>query len=147
MPIPVSHSSAIVDINADCNNDLLIVSQTVIDNTEESTSTVKKQLEIWQGVMEDGKKKYCLVENSIYPLDNKLGHFTIADVDRDGLLDIIFPVLNSPKILIAYNKLNLEYDWSKDFCETHPAVDLGKGGYIFDEFTVDKTNINVYNTI
>ncbi len=135
VPIPFSHSSAFVDIDADCQNDLLIESS-------ETDPKTKKTLEIWRGQRihsdsestntETNSIKYCLTTDSIYKLDDNLGQFTIADINRDGLLDIIFPVMYSSKLLIALNKIDLVYDWSDDFCKVHFNPKLNNLTTIFE---------------
>jgi len=105
IPIPSSHSSAFVDIDTDCQNDLVIHSE----------QNSVKFLEIWRGHVEKGEIRYCLSKKSVYILDSNLGQFTVADINRDGVLDIIFPVLKTANILIAYNKISLEFDWTLDY--------------------------------
>lgn len=106
--IPTLHSSAFVDIDADCLNDLVIMSA-----RDENTSYI----EIWRGRLENDKLKFCLSKNSVYSIDKSLGHFTISDINRDGLLDITFPILGTSKVLIALNKLELKFDWAIDYCQ------------------------------
>lgn len=119
------HSSAFVDIDGDCINDILIKSmseeQIQIPETNSTTIHTKYFLEVWRGVIEDNKIKYCLSQSSVYDLEPNLGTFSIADINRDSMPDIVFPVLESfpPKIIIGYNQINLEYDWTADYCKTH----------------------------
>ncbi len=85
-----------------------------------SSSTTKRYLEIWRGIISNNQIKYCLTSSSVYELEKNLGLFSLADIDRNGALDIIFPVLESPpKILIGYNKQFISYDWTEDYCATH----------------------------
>jgi hypothetical protein len=139
-PIPSSHSSAFVDIDADCHNDLLITS------IEPRSS--KRNLEIWRGIIEKEKIKYCLTLSSVYKLDDALGHYTVADINRDGMLDLIFPILDSSKVLIAFNKFNLEFVWSEDFCE---SVDQNNTTLsikvVYDEITLNPPSGSVRNII
>jgi integrin alpha FG-GAP repeat containing protein 1 len=114
------HSSAFVDIDGDCLNDILIKSIDDGDDINTNKTVNKIYLEIWRGVIEDNQIKYCLSQSSVYILDPSLGSFSLADIDRDALMDLIFPILDStpPQILIAYNKINLNYDWTADYCSS-----------------------------
>jgi hypothetical protein len=155
------HSSAFVDIDADCLNDILIVSDNDEFDANTNTTTGKRYLEIWRGVIEDGMIKYCLTQSSVYELDNSLGTFSIADINRDSLFDIVFPIIDStpPQILIAYNKIDLKYDWTDDFCAVHNQFfanslknttdDITKKQIplIFDEFIIGNKNSKTVNTI
>jgi integrin alpha FG-GAP repeat containing protein 1 len=137
-PISNPHSSAFVDIDGDCINDLIIMSKFTIENKTEN------YLEIWRGVIEDDTLVYCLSQSSIYKLDNNLGLFSLADINRDALIDIVFPVLNSspPQILIGYNKVQLSYDWTQDYCATHESItnpSNKKIPLIFDELRTEST--------
>lgn len=143
------HSSAFVDIDGDCINDLLIMSNYKTLNKAANTTETNYYLEIWRGKLENNHIKYCLTQSSVYELDEKLGLFSLADVDRDSLLDIVFPIKNSspPQILIAYNKVPLEYDWTQDYCANHNSrtysshSDSNNKKYtiplVFDEFRLE----------
>lgn len=131
-PIPESQSSSFVDIDGDCRNDLLIVS-----NNEN-----ERYLEIWKGRIEDNNIKYCLSKSSTYILDTKLGDFTIADIDRDGMLDIVFPILDTNSILVAFNKIKNELDWSADYCETHQNMTVVTD--LFNKFSIGNVNDEVF---
>lgn len=110
------NSNGYVDIDGDCLNDL------IIDSYDSTTKT--RYLEIWKAVIENDKIKYCLTSDNVYTIDEKLGLFTIVDIDRNAMPDLVFPVLESspPKILIAYNKLKLEYTWTDNFCDNHKPL-------------------------
>jgi hypothetical protein len=120
MPFEIPNSNAFVDIDGDCLNDIIISNY---DNTNK-----KRLLEIWKGVFEDNEVKYCLSMNNVYEVDNSLGLFTIVDVDRNALPDIVFPILNSspPQILVAFNILSMSYVWTRDYCDDHPPINLSK---------------------
>jgi integrin alpha FG-GAP repeat containing protein 1 len=137
-PISDPHSSAFVDIDGDCINDLLIMSKFTNGNKTEN------YLEIWRGMIEDENLVYCLSQSSVYSLENNLGLFSLADIDRDALLDIVFPVLNSypPQVLIGHNKVQLSYDWTQDYCATHESqIDSSKKKIplIFDELKTESS--------
>jgi hypothetical protein len=129
-PIPPNQSSAFIDVDADCRNDIVIQTE--------------GKLEIWRGRLIDNKIKYCLSKNSYFDLDPKLGHFTISDIDRDGLLDLIFPIQDSSKILIGYNKIKLEYDWSENYCKTHMMNDLSVINDVYEMELLGHLNTDVY---
>lgn len=79
---------------------------------------------MWKGVNVDGKTQYCLTTDTAFKLDASLSLFDIADIDRDGFLDLVFPINNSGSIFVAFNKLNRTYDWADDYCATHNEADL-----------------------
>ena len=140
-PFSNPNSNSFVDINGDCLNDLLISSY--------NPKTNKKYLEIWLGVYEDNKIKYCLSSHNIYELDNKLGLFSISDIDRNAMLDIIFPILNTNKILIAFNTLSISYTWTDDYCNNHKPLTLtfsSKNSLqkIFEDFIIDLNNNDIF---
>ena len=143
MPFEIPNSNAFVDIDGDCLNDIIISNY---DNTNK-----KRLLEIWKGVFEDNEVKYCLSMNNVYEVDNSLGLFTIVDVDRNALPDIVFPILNSspPQILVAFNILSISYVWTRDYCDDHPPINLSKSpnskiNKIFENFNIKTSNKNNY---
>lgn len=98
-----------------------------------------RYLEIWRGVIHNNQIKYCLSTSSLYELKENLGLFSLSDIDRDGALDIIFPVLESPpKILVAFNKQKITYDWTEDYCATHIKQSGKEIPLLFDDFVVNK---------
>lgn len=124
-PIKRDHSSAFVDINGDCINDLLIHSESGTD----------QYLEFWIGRKNiTGQVNYCLKE--IKKLNNDFGLFSISDVNNDGHLDLVFPIKNSrpPAIFVAYNQKKFDYDWTKNYCESVQSVKYDKNEKLFDEF-------------
>lgn len=148
VPIPHDHSSAFVDIDGDCINDIIIASR-VTEVDGEGKINITNYMEIWKGTdeMYNGVKKvrYCLLKSYVIPIEEGLGHFTISDINRDGMLDIIFPILNSNNVLIAYNKIKLEYDWSADYCSTHSTSGLNSTPEIFEspQIKANSTNLAV----
>ena len=143
IPFESPNSNAFVDIDGDCLNDILISSY---DN-----SNKKRKLEIWKGVFEDDEVKYCLSSNNIYDIDDSLGLFTVVDVDRNALPDLVFPIINSspPQILVAYNIISMSYTWTSDYCTDHPPINLSKKPdskieKIFEEFNIKSSNKNNY---
>jgi len=155
------HSSAYVDIDGDCLNDILIKSMVEERIEGTNSTTTSYYLEIWRGIIENDEIKYCLSMSSVYDLDPNLGPFSIADINRDSLPDIIFPVINSspPRIIIGYNKINLEYDWTKDYCQTHNKfviknpdnsyqfVNLTSIPLVYDELRPDNNNSDYVQTL
>lgn len=124
-PINKDHSSAFVDINGDCINDLLIHSMRDGDQF----------LEFWIGKTNQvGEVKYCLKE--IKPIEKEFGLFSLSDVNNDGHLDIVFPIKNSrpPAIFVAYNQKKFDYDWGKNYCESIQKIKYDKDEKLFDEF-------------
>ena len=157
----IPHSSAFVDIDGDCFNDILIESFVEEESEDKSSKTKKVFLEIWRGIIEDKKIKYCLSQSSVYEINANLGPFSISDINRDSLPDIVFPIINSfpPKIIIGYNKISLEYDWTEDYCQKHNKfikvkqdnsyeyTNLTEIPLVFDELREDNKNSNYVKTI
>ena len=143
------NSNAFIDIDGDCLNDIIISSY--------DTQEKKRKLEIWKGVFEDNEVKYCLSLNNVYNVDDSLGLFTVVDVDRNALPDLVFPILDSspPKILVSYNVISMSYIWTSDYCTDHPPINMDKNPNaeikkIFENFSIknsDKNNqiINIYD--
>jgi len=129
------HSSAFVDIDGDCINDLLIHSQ----------KDSEQFLEIWIAIKnKSGIIKYCLKE--IQKIQENFGLFGISDVNNDGQLDIVFPIKYSqpPSIFVAYNKKKVNYDWTKNYCEVQQNVKKDIKEKLFDEFNQNYiTNVNL----
>ncbi len=131
------HSSAFVDIDGDCINDILIHSK--YDNHQ--------YLEFWIGRKDSNQDvKYCLKEQKL--INEHFGLFSVIDVNNDGNLDIVFPIKESspPAVFVAYNKFYFEYDWSQNYCD---SVQINsKKNFIqglFDEFDQSIiTNVNLF---
>ena len=113
--------AAMVDVDGDCRNDLLLTSIGEDGNA---------YLEIYRGRADSSSKqiKYALNENnSTINLGNpnKIGRFNIGNFNGDGFVDIIIPnkELNSnnkPTVKILFNKNVRSYKWSENYCSTHP---------------------------
>lgn len=140
--LKLDHSSAFVDIDGDCQNDLLIHSSYSIYDTNFNKTVEKNFLEVWRGSLENDKVYYCLNKLSIHEIDQNLGLFTIDDFNRDGMLDLIFPIIKTGSVFIAHNILDLEYDWSADYCATHRNHNLTNIPVIFDELKVIETKVS-----
>jgi hypothetical protein len=132
LPFSNPHSSALMDIDGDCFNDLIIFSV--------NPSTNKKQMEIWKGWVKNSIA-YCLSEINTYQLDNRIGLVSFADIDRDGFVDIVFPVdeFPTPTISVLFNQIKVNIDWTYDYCkerkpdsltieQVFPSKVLSKGG-------------------
>jgi integrin alpha FG-GAP repeat containing protein 1 len=114
------HSSAFVDLDGDCKNDLLIHSQTFNNETNITTS----YLEIYYGLTSDNDmNRYCLLQgkdtDAHYTLDPTLGPFSVVDLNRDSFLDLVFPIIDTNKIFFLPNKKELGKDfyWSDSYCD------------------------------
>ena len=144
LPFESPNTNAFVDIDGDCINDM------VISSYDQSNKNERK-LEIWKGVLENGEIKYCLSNENVYNIDSSLGLFTVVDVDRNALPDLVFPILNSspPQILVSYNKLPISYDWTSDFCSDHTPINFSKSpnskiNKIFEDFKIGTSTKNNY---
>ena len=143
VPFESPNTNAFIDIDGDCLNDIIISSY--------DSQNKKRKLEIWKGVFEDEEVKYCLSSNNIYDIDDSLGLFTVVDVDRNALPDLVFPILNTspPQILVAYNIISMSYTWTSDYCTDHPPINFNKSPNseikkIFENFNVKVSNKNNY---
>jgi len=143
LPFESPNSNAFIDIDGDCLNDIIISSY--------DSKNKKRKLEIWKGVFENEEVKYCLSSKNIYDIDNFLGLFTVVDVDRNALPDLVFPILNTspPQILVAYNIISMSYTWTSDYCDDHPPINLSKNpdssiNKIFENFNIKNSNKNNY---
>ena len=102
------HTVAFVDLNKDCSSDLFM---TVIHNQEQ-------YFEVW---LNSKNGKYCKVLSEKAP--NGARQVSFADIDRDGIDDIIFPIClgtdcsNKSEVHIVYNKNKIsdrcEFNYSK----------------------------------
>ena len=143
VPFESPNTNAFIDIDGDCLNDIIISSY--------DSQNKKRKLEIWKGVFEDEEVKYCLSSNNIYDIDDSLGLFTVVDVNRNALPDLVFPILNTspPQILVAYNIISMSYTWTSDYCTDHPPINFNKSPNseikkIFENFNVKVSNKNNY---
>ena len=145
-PFDSPNANGYVDVDGDCLNDLVITSYDPV--------TGVRYLEIWKSIIEEGNIKYCLTNNNVYTLPNEVGLPSIVDVDRRAMPDLVFPIMNSypPKIVIAYNKINLQYDWTDNYCDTHKPISIKKGSVnahiptFYEQIKIDINN-NFISTI
>lgn len=129
--------------NSNTNNDSASENQNQ-SNSASTGSSSNRYLEIWRGIIHNNQIKYCLTTSSLYELKGNLGLFSLADVDRNGSLDLVFPVLESPpKILIAFNKQKITYDWTEDYCATHIKQAGKEIPLLFDDFVVNKNTASM----
>ena len=144
LPFESPNTNAFVDIDGDCINDIIISSY-------DPKNKNQRKLEIWKGVVENEEIKYCLSNLNAYNVDSSLGLFTVVDVDRNALPDLVFPILDSspPQILVSYNILPIAYDWTSDFCSDHTPINFNKSpkekiSKIFDDFKIGSSTKNNY---
>jgi integrin alpha FG-GAP repeat containing protein 1 len=144
IPFESPNTNAFVDIDGDCINDIIISSYNPNQNNARS-------LEIWKGVIENEEIKYCLSNLNVYDVHSSLGLFTIVDIDRNALPDLVFPILDSspPQILISYNIIKMSYIWTNDFCSDHPPINFSKSPNekiqkIFEDFKIGTSTKNNY---
>ena len=144
IPFESPNTNAFVDIDGDCINDIIISSYNPNQNNARS-------LEIWKGVIENEEIKYCLSSLNVYDVHSSLGLFTVVDIDRNALPDLVFPILDSspPQILISYNIIKMSYIWTNDFCSDHPPINFSKSPNekiqkIFEDFKIGTSTKNNY---
>ena len=144
LPFESPNTNAFVDIDGDCINDIIISSYNPNQKNERS-------LEIWKGVIENEEIKYCLSSLNVYDVHSSLGLFTVVDIDRNALPDLVFPILDSspPQILISYNIIKMSYIWTNDFCSDHPPINFSKSPNekiqkIFEDFKIGTSTKNNY---
>ncbi|KAJ2181703.1 hypothetical protein GGF45_001373 [Coemansia sp. RSA 551] len=80
------HSSAFVDLNGDCLADLFIVCQG------------NEEYQIWLN------SDTGFVYSQTGKLPSSAGPVSFADMNADGSLDMVIPILNEPQIQIVYNQ-------------------------------------------
>lgn len=130
-PFSDNGASAIVDITSDCRNDLIITSQ----------DGENKVLEIYKGVIDSNNKpKLCLEKNNTYILNSNYGPFSLGDFNGDGYVDLIFPVIGTNKIVVAYNQYTPSFDWTDYYCRTHLISNNSEP--FFNLTTIDESNYN-----
>ena len=143
LPFESPNTNAFVDIDGDCINDIIISSY----NPNHKNG---RSLEIWKGVIENEEIKYCLSSLNVYDVPSSLGLFTVVDIDRNALPDIVFPILDSspPQILVSYNIIKMSYIWTNDFCTDHPPINFSKSNQkiqkIFEDFKIGTSTKNNY---
>ena len=112
MKLSIPHSSALVDFDGDCLSDLFL---TVTDQTtgksyyeiflrrELQNDDSEEQVETIS-VMK-GLNAFCLATREEIPSQsNNLFHF--ADMDKDGMIDMLFVTKNDLSLHVYYNKLS-----------------------------------------
>jgi hypothetical protein len=95
-------------------------------------------MEIWKGWKGDSIS-YCLYSSNVKILDKKIGLVNYADMDRDGFIDLVFPIVDDKiksTISIVYNQIKNDIDWSSDYCKERKK-DLNKKIQIFPDLKVD----------
>ena len=143
LPFESPNTNAFVDIDGDCINDIIISSY----NPNHKNG---RSLEIWKGVIENEEIKYCLSSLNVYDVPSSLGLFTVVDIDRNALPDLVFPILDSspPQILVSYNIIKMSYIWTNDFCTDHPPINFSKSNQkiqkIFEDFKIGTSTKNNY---
>ena len=144
LPFESPNTNAFVDIDGDCINDIIISSYDTSNKNE-------RKLEIWKGVLENNEIKYCLSTLNVYSIDSSLGLFSVVDIDRNALPDLVFPIIDSspPQIFVAHNIISMSYTWTSDYCTDHPPINLSQNpdskiNKIFEEFNIKNSNNNNY---
>lgn len=125
-PFANAHSSAFLDLDGDCVNDLFLVT------TENNFNYV----EIWRGRIVNNSLFYCFFQE--FKLDPSIGHFSFADIDRNGYIDIVYPINNGvPAIGVSFNQIKIGMNWDEDYCEQHIGKDAQPIFKVLDSSTND----------
>ncbi|KAJ2159152.1 hypothetical protein GGF46_003240 [Coemansia sp. RSA 552] len=126
MCVPASpHSSAFIDLDGDCLADLFIVCQ---DNEEYQIWTNSDQGFIYS---QSGK------------LPPKAGPVSFADMNADGSMDMVIPILGSTEIYIIYNQQRpLCVGARKHECRQFKHICEGDPGFSFSLADAHITNIS-----
>ena len=106
-----NYGNAMIDIDSDCRNDILI--------TSENESSKKIELEIWRGSLKECKPSYSLSNTDLIELDTNYGAFVLGDFNNDGFVDILFPNKTSSEMVIYLNQYTPSHNWADNYCETH----------------------------
>ncbi len=73
---------------------------------------------MWKGSLDRNRKiSYCLIQE--FPIDDSIGHFTFSDIDRNGYVDIIFPIFEgtSFSLGISYNQASTDVKLDEEYCD------------------------------
>ena len=122
-----NYGNAMIDIDSDCRNDILITSENGSGGIE---------LEIWRGSLKGCKLSYSLSDKDLIILDPNYGAFVLGDFNNDGFIDILFPKKESNQVDIYLNQYTPSHNWADNYCETHK---IGSG----NEKTLFKNSITV----
>ena len=91
-PISQPNSNAFIDFDGDCKQDLLL--------TRTSSVTGDSYYQVFIQTVEDNKPKYCLSQTSdLSKSDETLPLISIADFDRDGMFDLIYPRFSAENLI------------------------------------------------
>ena len=101
-------------------------------------------VEIWRGKVINNIVGYCFSQE--FKINgNKIGQFSFADIDRNGYIDLIFPISGTvPTLGIALNIIPVDVNWDEDYCSQH----LGQISLpIFNiaEFSENDPNVRNFN--
>lgn len=107
--LAVPHSHAWVDLNGDCMADLLVTSADEDNN---------KYIELWINRASIGP-----VFDSISVLPTDAGQISVADLDNDGNVDILFPVFGERT---SANEIHMYYNHAQQLCRSQ--FDQSKDG-------------------
>jgi len=76
-------------------------------------------MEVWKGWV-NNSIAYCLSSDNLKDLDDSIGVVSFSDVDRNGFVDLVFPINNPsqvPTISVVFNQIKVEIDWTYDYCK------------------------------
>lgn len=90
-------------------------------------------MEIWTGRIIDNSLKFCLEPHNEIQLDPKLGRMTLADMNADGFLDLVFSSIDgdnhSIKVFLNSTKKNDYFE--EDYCD-HIAKEKAAPAAVFN---------------
>lgn len=118
-----NYGNAMIDIDSDCRNDILITSENGSGGIE---------LEIWRGSLKGCKLSYSLSDKDLIILDPNYGAFVLGDFNNDGFVDILFPKKESNQVNIYLNQYTPSHNWADNYCEKH-GIGISKDQTLFNE--------------
>ena len=136
--LSIPHSAAFLDLDGDCMPDLFLTKERV-------DGTLFYEIYI-QRMTSNNKQLYCLVQrDEMGSQDDMLVEF--ADMDRDGMTDMITYDSSKQSILTFYNRHTANSASEVNLCKS-PAADIktafiGEENRFFAVFNQSKTNKDV----
>jgi hypothetical protein len=119
-------------LDGDCINDFFLV----------TSENGVNYIEIWRGKIDNNAVSYCFFQE--FKLDSAIGHFSFADIDRNGYIDLVYTIKNIvPTIGISYNQIPVDVNWDEDYCSQHLGKDSQTIYRLIDPITTADPNVKI----